>query len=193
VAVYNSISDRRVYIDGGSKGTDATSKALYSTTYFLVGARAGAAPTSHFPGKLAEYAVYDKALSDAEAVSLANGTNKPSDVAAGNLQYYWPLYDDANDDESTNHLTNNNSATFDTGDHPIAYTTFIDMVASGSIEILGTAGMSVSTAVELAVSGVITISGTAGLTLKTAVQGVASDGTRMIVGIGNDELWYEGV
>jgi hypothetical protein len=67
------------------------------------------------------------------------------------------------------------------------------MVASGSIEILGTAGMSVSTAVELAVSGVITISGTAGLTLKTAVQGVASDGTRMIVGIGNDELWYEGV
>jgi hypothetical protein len=70
---------------------------------------------------------------------------------------------------------------------------FVELSASGVIPFTGIADLSKSTAVELAASGVITLIGTADLTKKTVVQGVKSSGTNLIIGLGNDELWFEDV
>jgi len=173
VAVYAAQNDRRIYVDGGNKGTNATAKALTGCANFLLGARAAASPTSHFAGRLAECAVYNIALSDANAASLADGVNSPADVAAANLVYYWPLLEDANDDQGSNNLTAYNSPTFDSNDHPLAGGDFLNASAT----IACTSGLS------------------AGAELAEIISGSYDTGKtkRLLVAVGNNRLFYEDV
>lgn len=70
-AVFAAANDRRVYIDGGSKGTDATSRTPVGADAIFIGARPN--PSDYLSGRLAEAAMWDVALSDAEVAMLADG------------------------------------------------------------------------------------------------------------------------
>jgi len=197
-AVWAATNDRRVYIDGSSKGTDSTTKTFGAqTTQLGIGARyanaAGAAADLLFGGKLAHCAAWTSALSDANVASLAGGSY-PTAVDSGNLEDYWDLISDSNSDggNTGTSLTEVGSPTYD-ADDPLSSTVTVELAASGDIVFSGTADLGVSPAVVLEASGVITFVGAADLTKQTVVKGLTSDGTRMIIGLGNDELWYEGV
>jgi hypothetical protein len=172
MAVYNSATDRRIYIDGASKGTDTANQDASAATDLNIGCRyghtGGAAASLHFEGKLAHVGVWTSALSDANAVSLATGL-PPTLVDAANLEEYWALIDDGNSDGGNvgTNLSANNTPTYDSDD-PLS-------------------GI-------LAATGIVTFSGVAGLTKQTVVGGTqAGGGGARLIAIGNDELWYEDI
>lgn len=84
LAVFNSATDRRIYLNGGSKGTDATSKSPASLDTLSVGSGstgvAAFAYGSFFTGLIKDAAVWNVALTDANATSL-NGGADPSSIA----------------------------------------------------------------------------------------------------------------
>ncbi len=90
--VWASATDRRAFLDGGSKGTQSTSvtpAALDRTTIgFLIG---GSSPWGNGgTGDLAEVAIYNIALSDADVASLAVGVS-PLLIHPEALVAYWPI------------------------------------------------------------------------------------------------------
>lgn len=84
LAVFNSATDRRIYLNGGSKGTDATSKSPASLDTLSVGSSSTGVATfaygAFFTGQLKEAAVWNVSLTDADATSL-NGGASPSSIA----------------------------------------------------------------------------------------------------------------
>jgi hypothetical protein len=80
-----------------------------------------------------------------------------------------------------------------TGTAGLEIACIVDLAASGEIEFLGTANLSVATITQLAASGVISFVGTADLLGKTNVKGLVIGDTNLIIGFGNNELWYEDV
>jgi len=83
-------NDRAVFLDGGNKGTDATARAVGTINRASVGVSADNTPFGYFSGRVAEAAVWNVALTDAEVAVLANGTC-PLLVRTANLVSYWPL------------------------------------------------------------------------------------------------------
>lgn len=121
LAVFADSNDRRVYIDGGSKGTSVTSQATSNAGWFNVGCRFGSGtPSSFFSGRIADVAIWHSALSDANAVSLAAGT-LPTAVDSGNLDEYWWLRDDSFSAIGSVDLTAVGDPTFDGTDHPVSH------------------------------------------------------------------------
>lgn len=89
--VFAAVADTRVYIDGGSKGTSAvasTPSGLDTTT--LGSLRRSAGSLWHMSGRIAEAAIWNIALSDAEVAVLAEGYS-PLLVHPQNLVFYAPL------------------------------------------------------------------------------------------------------
>ena len=85
-----SPTDRRAYLDGGNKGTDATSRTPAGLDRTSI-ARAGFLPSGFaFSGDLAHVAVWDAALTDAEVASLAAGAS-PLSMRRDSLIAYWPV------------------------------------------------------------------------------------------------------
>lgn len=118
-AVFVNQNSRDAMIDGSNEGHETTVGIVPANLdKTAVGYLARLSATAYTSGKIAKVAIWDKALTDAEILSIANGAD-PSSIQVGNLLAYWPLYDDA-DDESGNSkdLTLLNSPTFDNGDHP---------------------------------------------------------------------------
>jgi hypothetical protein len=111
--VFAAANSRAAYIDGGSKGTETTSRTPVGINATFVGRRSDS--VQFFDGRIAEVAVWNVALSDAEVALLAGG-DLPTTIQAGNLVAYWPLLDDANDDVGARHLSVI-GATLD-ADHP---------------------------------------------------------------------------
>lgn len=89
-AVEASATDRRVFIDGGSKGTNTTSRTPAGIDRVAVGRRAHSAPDLYFGGDVAEVAIWGVALSDDEVALLAKGVS-PLTVRPGDLVFYAPL------------------------------------------------------------------------------------------------------
>jgi hypothetical protein len=89
-AVFGSGSDRRAFIDGGSKGTDSTSRAPTGLDRAAIGALARSLPTFHMSGHIAEAAIWNVALSDAEVALLAR-SYCPLFIRPEYLKAYWPL------------------------------------------------------------------------------------------------------
>lgn len=86
-----SSTSRSVYINGGSKATTLGSRAMTGLNTFTIGAQRSAGSLgNYFSGDLAELAVWDSALSDADALSLGTGF-KPFRVATSSLIFYAPL------------------------------------------------------------------------------------------------------
>lgn len=89
-AVFNSVTDRRAFIDGGSKGTESTSKAPVNLDVVRVGARARSTITAFFTGQVAEAAIWSVTLTDAEVAALGRGVS-PLRIRPQSLVFYAPL------------------------------------------------------------------------------------------------------
>jgi hypothetical protein len=116
--VFNTTADRRSFLDGGSKGTNTTSVTGTGTELIICRRRRNSALGQMPSGSyIAEVAVWNSALSDANVALLAAGTN-PKDVAGGPVAY-WPLTTvTTNTDEiGSNDLTESTTLTY-SSDHP---------------------------------------------------------------------------
>lgn len=90
--VWASATDRRVFLNGGGKATQATSRAYGTPNRTFVGSLHHSSPTEFFPGRIAEVGFWNAALTDAEINALARGVN-PLRIRPGNLILYLPLLD----------------------------------------------------------------------------------------------------
>lgn len=211
-AVFAAANDRRVYIDGGSKGTDATNKSGAGSYELSIGCRyghpGGSAPAALFDGRIAEVAIWTSALSDANVVSLAGGAAADT-VDSGNLDEYWWLYEDADSNNSGTNLTEVGSPTYSTGDHPVSHPTYVDLAGTGTLTLGGTANL-IRQYVSLGGTGAISLAGTADLVLPyvnlagtgaLALSGqmrltrlgvrIPTKTKRRAVAIGNNRVYYE--
>ena len=89
--VFASATDRRVFLDGGGKGTNATNIAWGTQNRTEIGSRRrDNVNEAFFSGSIAEAGIWNIALTDAEAAILAAGYS-PLFVQPQNLVAYWPL------------------------------------------------------------------------------------------------------
>jgi hypothetical protein len=92
-AVFASGTDRRAYLDAGGKVTNATSKTPSSAPdSVVVGAAAGSTVGNSFDttAEIAEAAIWNVALTDADIAALAAGA-PPYTIRPDALQGYWPI------------------------------------------------------------------------------------------------------
>ena len=112
-AVFASSTSRSIYLDGTNKITNTTS--ITPSSGSITGTRIGDSDADCFDGDLAEVAIWNAALSDAEVASLfvSNGVGVyPTDVKVANLVAYWPVLGSSSpepDDVGSNDLTLFNS------------------------------------------------------------------------------------
>jgi hypothetical protein len=95
--VFTADNDVAILLDGGSKGTDATSVAPNSWDRTSIARAGDSSPGAYLDGRVAEAAVWDAALTDAEVAILAKGIS-PLFVRPQSLAAYWPLIRDSDDD-----------------------------------------------------------------------------------------------
>lgn len=95
--VWAADNDRRAYIDGGSKGTNANAHTVANIDRFRVSSTANDDPKNYFDGRIAEVGVWEVALTDAEVLILAHGYS-PLFVRPASLVAYWPLIRDEDQD-----------------------------------------------------------------------------------------------
>lgn len=95
--IYAASDDRRAFLDGGSKGTDVTSITPTGVNRTSLGREGDPSPTWYLSGKLAEAAIWNVALTDAEVLILSKGYS-PLFVHPQNLVAYWPLVRDPDND-----------------------------------------------------------------------------------------------
>jgi len=93
--VFASSTSRSAYLNGGGKGTDTTSRTPNSTLdRTRVGCRCSSGSLAgFFPGSIAEAAIWNVALSDAEVALLAKGLC-PLLMRPQNIVFYMPLIRD---------------------------------------------------------------------------------------------------
>lgn len=119
IGVWAANNDRRVYINGGSKITDTTSKTPSFSggqrTYIgdLVNSSGGAYLLS---GRVAKVCIGTGTLTDQQCANIANGSLDPSTL--GSCTNYWPLTSDGTDSIGDDDLTGVGSPTFDADDIP---------------------------------------------------------------------------
>lgn len=119
IARFISSTSRASLINGGSKGTDTVSVPVTwvgATGQFVVGSYGGI--STFAAGKIAEIAIWNTDLSDAQCISLAGGAT-PSNIQPDDIVAYWPLLDDAVDVVGSYDLTLYNTPTY-SADHPTA-------------------------------------------------------------------------
>lgn len=68
--VFASAIDRRAYVNGGSEGTNATSRIPVGINSTYIAALQGVSPGNFFPGRIADARIYNRALSPAEIYQL---------------------------------------------------------------------------------------------------------------------------
>ncbi|HWA18959.1 MAG TPA: LamG-like jellyroll fold domain-containing protein [Devosia sp.] len=92
--VFASASDRRAFLDGAGKGTNSTNKTpsgLNRTSVGKIDNTANSRPwASGGTGDIAEVAIWNAALDDAQVAMLATGLI-PTKVRPDALVAYWPL------------------------------------------------------------------------------------------------------
>jgi hypothetical protein len=109
-------NSRKVLLDGANLGTDSTEKTPDNADRIAVGAIADPTPAGYASGRIAEAAMWNVALSEAEGATLAQGFS-PLFVQPQNLVAYYPLIrDDDNDWIGGYDLTATNTPTVAT--HP---------------------------------------------------------------------------
>ena len=74
-AVFASSTSRSIYMNGGNKVTDTTSKTPSGINNTWLAASGGSSPTHLVNGTLAFFAFWNVALSDADVLSLYNGAS----------------------------------------------------------------------------------------------------------------------
>lgn len=89
-AVFASSTDRRAFLNGANKGTNATAKTPSGMNTTSVGVAIQSVINSPWNGDLAEAAIWNIALSDSDVASLAAGVS-PLLMHPEALVAYWPL------------------------------------------------------------------------------------------------------
>lgn len=95
--VFSGDAARAVYLDGAGKGTDSTNVGNGIIEDFEIGRQPSTTATSYLSGDVAEAAVWNVALTDAEVAILAAGYS-PLFVRPQSLVLYVPLVRDADED-----------------------------------------------------------------------------------------------
>lgn len=88
--VYDSATSRAAYLDGGAKGTNATSKVPSGLNRTAIGREVQATPANYVDGDIAEAAIWNVALTDGEVMTLSLGLS-PLLVRPSGLVAYWPM------------------------------------------------------------------------------------------------------
>jgi len=119
-AVFSSNSSRSIFLNGGNSATNTTAisspEAFTSTNIF---ARTAASSVgTYFAGSIAEFGIWNAALTAEEVASLAKGMTCDK-VRPQSLVFYAPLVRDLNDQKGGLAITNNNGATV--ANHPRVY------------------------------------------------------------------------
>lgn len=118
--VFTSATSRAAFINGGSKGTNSSSSTPTGTFNGVAIGRTMAGTRNYHSGLLAEVAIWDIALSDAEVATLATGV-KANTVQSGNLVFYAPIL--GNDSPEPELVTSGsvtvNGTTAEPSDHPV--------------------------------------------------------------------------
>ena len=136
-----SAIDRAVFIDGGSRGTNVTSRTPLNADRITIGGLGDSTPTLYMSGAIAEAAFWNVALSDAEVALLAKGFS-PLFIRPQNLVAYWPLIrDDDNDLIGGFDLTAFNTPTVATHPPLIVYPTIPTLPFSTGIQTLSPTGI----------------------------------------------------
>lgn len=105
-------NSRKVYLEG-VEATNTQTAAVPTIDRTSIGARVQSSITHHLSGRVAEAAIWNVALLQAEITMLALGVS-PIFVRPGNLVAYWPLWgtkDPEIDVRGGNHLTLTNGPT----------------------------------------------------------------------------------
>jgi hypothetical protein len=89
--VWAAANDRRAYIDGGSKGTNASSSTPSGLTRTSIGRRTLLTPLHYMSGRIALPAIWNVALSDEEVAALARGLD-PRTIRPESLVGGWELW-----------------------------------------------------------------------------------------------------
>lgn len=116
--VFASTTSRKAYLDGVGMTTDTTSIAITGTNRTLIGARINSTAGAFAAGLIAEAAIWNVALTDADMIALAKGV-RPSQVRPQNLVLYAPLLREIIDIRAGMVFTNNGSVV--PADHPRIY------------------------------------------------------------------------
>lgn len=96
LAVFAAANDRRVYLNGGGKGTDNGNVTPAGVDRFAIGVFAQPSIGYYMSGDIAEVAIWNTALTDDDALVLAEGIS-PLLVKSQSLVGYWPLIRGLND------------------------------------------------------------------------------------------------
>lgn len=90
--VYTSATSRAAYLNGGNKGTNTGSRTPSGLNRTSIGKRDNATGDRPFSstGFIAEVAIWNDSLTDAEVASLATGIS-PFKIRPSALVAYWPL------------------------------------------------------------------------------------------------------
>ncbi len=88
VGIEYAVNSRAVFIDGGSKGTDATSQTPSNLDITTISKIARVSAGGYFSGDIAWVSIWNAALTDAEVALLANGLH-PHQMRPGNLKAFW--------------------------------------------------------------------------------------------------------
>ena len=95
--VWYDATNRSAFIDGGSKDTNPAIQTILGQDRFSIGRNGRLSPGNYFSGSIAEAAVWNIALTDAEVAILAAGYS-PLFVHPQNLVFYMPLVRDNDED-----------------------------------------------------------------------------------------------
>lgn len=88
--VETSSTSRAAFIDGGSKGTDTTSRSPAGADRISIAREGLSTPQLYLSGDVAEAAVWNVALTDAEVASLGQGFS-PLFIRPQSLVFYLPM------------------------------------------------------------------------------------------------------
>lgn len=100
--VFPASNSRSIYRDGANKVTDNTAAAVAGCDRQAIGVTADSTPSMYMSGAVAEAAIWDVALTDAEVAILAKGYS-PLFVRPQNLVAYWSLIRDEDQDRVGGH------------------------------------------------------------------------------------------
>ena len=90
VGVESASNGRSVRLNGGTAGTDSTSKIPSGINAMLLASSISGAGDVYLSGRLAEVGVWNVALTADEQIALSVGYS-PTMIRPGNLVAYWPM------------------------------------------------------------------------------------------------------
>lgn len=88
--VWAASNDRRVWLNGGNKGTDNTDVTPADLDRMAIGAYRDTTPLYGMSGRIAYVSVWNIALADAEVLSLGTGVH-PFRIRPANIVAFWSL------------------------------------------------------------------------------------------------------